>query len=144
MVYFWLTLAVAAGVIEFLTPQLVSLWFCIGALLATGSAALNAQLWLQIIVFIVSSVALVFATRPLYKKYLKPNVVATNTDALIGQTAIVTEDIDNDAAVGLVKVSGQVWSAVSQNGENINSGSKVIVKEITGVKLIVALPENNN
>ena len=141
MIYFWLALAVIAAVVEFSTPQLVSLWFSIGALLAMGSAALRAEIWLQILVFAVSSVALIIITRPLYKKFIKPNVVATNADALIGQAAVVIEDIDNVAAVGLVKVSGQVWSAVSENGAKIEKGQNVIVKSISGVKLTVCLPD---
>lgn len=138
MTYFWLTLAVIAAVVEIVTPQLVSLWFCIGALIAMASAALGAELWLQITVFVISSVALIFITRPLYKKYIKPSVVATNADALIGQTAIVTEAIDNDAYVGQAKVSGQVWSALSENGKAIPEGTKVVIKSISGVKLIVS------
>ncbi len=138
MVYFWLALAVMAGVVELATPQLVSLWFCIGALLAMGTAALNADVWVQIVVFVVSSVTLVFVTRPLYKKYIKPSLVPTNTDALIGQTAVVTDTVNNDSAVGLCKVSGQVWSALSESGETIPVGSKVVIKSIQGVKLIVA------
>ena len=138
MVYFWLILAIGAGIIEMLTPQLVSIWFCIGALLSMGCAALSAEIWLQVVVFIISSVALIFLTRPLYKKYIMPKVTATNSDALIGKIAIVTEDIDNDSAVGLVKVSGQVWSALSQNGINIPKDTKVVIKDIQGVKLVVA------
>ncbi len=142
MVYFWLCLAVASAVIELATPQLVSLWFCVGALLSLLCASLNADLWIQITVFVVSSVALVFITRPLYKKHIQPKLVPTNTDALIGQVAIVTQAIDNIEATGLTKVSGQIWSAQSENGCAIAEGEKVIIKAISGVKLIVALAED--
>ena len=137
MVYFWLAIAVGAGLLEMLTPQLVSIWFCVGALISLGCAALSAELWLQIVVFVVSSVALVFMTRPIYKKYVMPKVTATNSDALIGKTAVVIEDIDNDSAVGLAKVSGQVWSALSENGTKISKDTKVTIVDIQGVKLIV-------
>lgn len=139
MLYFWLAIAIAAGVLEMLTPQLVSIWFCVGALISLACAALNAEIWVQTIVFIISSVAMVFLTRPIYKKYIMPKITATNSDALIGKTAIVIEDIDNDAAVGLVKISGQVWSALSEDGVNIAKDTKVLVKAISGVKLIVSL-----
>lgn len=137
MVYFWLAIAIGAGLLEMLTPQLVSIWFCVGALISLGCAALSAELWLQIVVFVVSSVALVFMTRPIYKKYVMPKVTATNSDALIGKTAVVIEDIDNDSAVGLAKVSGQVWSALSENGTKIPKDTKVTIMDIQGVKLIV-------
>ena len=138
MTYVWLVIAIAAAIIELSTPQLVSLWFAVAALIAMASAAFGAQLWIQIAVFVLVSVILVVITRPLYKKFIKPSVVATNTDALLGRVAIVKLDIDNDASVGLVKVSGQEWSALSEDGSLIPAGQKVIIKNIAGVKLIVS------
>ena len=61
----------------------------------------------------------------------------TNAEALIGQTAIVTENISNIDAKGRVKVRGMEWSARSADGDTIAKDSHVIVKEIDGVKLIV-------
>ena len=66
----------------------------------------------------------------------------TNADALIGQVAIVTQAIDNIESTGLAKVSGQIWSAQSESGCAIDVGEKVVVKAISGVKLIVALAED--
>ncbi|BAW31053.1 conserved hypothetical protein [Methanothermobacter sp. MT-2] len=53
-------------------------------------------------------------------------------DRLIGQTATVMEDFEEE---GLIKVDGETWRAKSQ--DKIKKGDKVIIKGIDGVKLIV-------
>ena len=80
---------------------------------------------------------MIFVTRPLYKRFIKTKLVPTNSDRLIGDTAVVTETIDNLEAKGAVKVQGQVWSARSENGEVIPENTPVTVVRIEGVKLIV-------
>ena len=61
----------------------------------------------------------------------------TNADRVIGQTALVTEDIDNVEGKGLVVISGQVWSARSEHGVAIPAGTQVRVLRIEGVKVYV-------
>ena len=137
MIYVWVVLMIAFALVELLTPQLVSVWFAIGSLGALAAAALNAPLWLQIVIFILISVIMIFVTRPLYKKFIKSKLVPTNSDRLIGETAVVTEAIDNLTSKGTVKVCGQVWSAKSENGETIPAETHVTVLRIEGVKLVV-------
>jgi membrane protein implicated in regulation of membrane protease activity len=91
----------------------------------------------QIVVFIAVSAISLIATRPLVKKMLQKRVVATNADRNIGETGITISEINNLEAKGEVKVKGVVWTARSDNGEVIPEGSKVRVKTIEGVKLIV-------
>ena len=67
----------------------------------------------------------------------------TNADRFVGETAVVTQAIDNIAETGLVKLQGTVWTARTADGSVIAEGEKVTVKAIEGVKLIVekaALP----
>ena len=139
MLYAWLGLMIAFVVIELATPQLVSIWFAIGSIGAMISTALSAHLWVQLTVFAVVSVAMVFVTRPLYKRFIKTKQIPTNTDRLIGQTAVVTEDIDNLDAKGAVKVCGQIWTARSADNEKIPCDTHVTVERIEGVKLIVKI-----
>lgn len=56
---------------------------------------------------------------------------------MVGQTAVVTEDIDNLAAHGRVEVLGNDWAARSTENVRIQKGTKVQVVRIEGVKLIV-------
>lgn len=61
----------------------------------------------------------------------------TNADRCIGETAMVTEDIDNIAGKGRVEVNGISWTARSSDGANFRKGELVTVERIEGVKLIV-------
>ncbi len=137
MVYLWLGAFLVFLVVEAVTVGLVSIWFAGGALVSLAAAAFNAPLWLQFVLFVAVSVLLLIFTKPLISKYVNNKAIPTNADALIGKTAIVIEDIDNDETVGQVKVGGQVWSAYTEDGNFAKKGDKVTVKSISGVHLIV-------
>ena len=133
----WLVLLIVFVVFEAATVQLVSVWFALGALAALVAALLHAEPIVQIIVFIAVSAVSFVATRPLVKKFSSGKIQKTNADRCIGDTAVVTETIDNIQAKGQVKVNGNIWSARSENDDIIAEGEKVTVIKIDGVKLIV-------
>ena len=142
MQYVWLGILIAAIVIEASTAGLFSIWFVPPALIAMVLAFCNVPLFLQITVFLGLSLLLIVFSRTIWKKYTaaKP-LIPTNADALIGDLGIVTERIDNIAAVGTVKIRGQVWSARSVDGAPIEADTHVKILAIEGVKLIC---EKNN
>ncbi|MFR3895750.1 MAG: NfeD family protein, partial [Merdibacter sp.] len=74
--------------------------------------------------------------RPLAARSLRGNVVATNADRLIGAMAVVEKRI-SAREWGSVRIEGNVWSAIAQDGRDIEPGTAVRVKAIEGVKLIV-------
>ena len=139
----WLVITVVLAVIEAVTVGLVTIWFAAGAFVALLAAVFGAQLWLQITLFIVSSVLLLIFTRPLVKKHLTSKLQPTNADMVIGKVCVVTEEIDNLMAKGAVSCMGKEWSARTVNGETVPAGEKVTVKEISGVKLVVSPLEEN-
>ena len=133
----WLVLLVIFLLAEAATVSVVSTWFAGGALVAMVAALLGAKTPVQIVLFFAVSVGLLAMLRPVVKKHLKPKLVATNADALIGKTCLVTEEIDNLAGFGRVKVGDVTWSARSESGEKIPAGSQVKILKIQGVKVIV-------
>lgn len=135
---FWVVALVVFLIVEAVTAGLVSIWFVFGSLVALICAALGAAVWLQIFWFVIVSVATLVLTRPLVKRYVDSRSVATNADRSIGRAAVVTERIDNLAATGAVKLDGVVWTARStDNAVAIETGERVTVRAIEGVKLIV-------
>lgn len=124
-------------IIEGVTPGLVSIWFAAGALCALLCSVFNGPLWLQILLFIVVSIAALILTRPLARKYINGKRQATNADRMIGMTGRVTERIDNIAATGAVQLGGKTWTARSGDGQPIDEGTLVQAEHIEGVKLIV-------
>ena len=133
----WLGALVFFLFMEASTVVLVSVWFAAGSLVALIASLLGAPLWLQIVLFLVVSGALLASLRPFVRKYLKPKIIATNVDANIGKEGYVTEDIDNLAAVGTVKLGSVIWTARSSDGSNIPAGTLVKVDKIEGVKAYV-------
>lgn len=135
---FWVAALVVFLIVEAVTAGLVSIWFVFGSLVALICAALGAAVWLQIFWFVIVSVATLVLTRPLVKRYVDSRSVATNADRSIGRAAVVTERIDNLAATGGVKLDGVVWTARStDDAVAIETGERVTVRAIEGVKLIV-------
>ena len=135
---FWVVALVVFLIVEAVTAGLVSIWFVLGSLVALICAALGAAVWLQIFWFVIVSVATLVLTRPLVKRYVDSRSVATNADRSIGRAAVVTERIDNLAATGAVKLDGVVWTARStDDAVAIETGERVTVRAIEGVKLIV-------
>ncbi len=138
-IYIWLGILVVMTIIEIITTQLVTIWFAVGALASfIVSIFLPDSILIQIAVFVIISAVALIVTRPLVKKFYSRKSEPTNADMVIGKTAIVTETIDNNAAKGFVKVNGNIWTARSEDGSIIEKDSPVTIKEINGVKLIVA------
>ena len=132
----WLIILVVLALAEAATINLVSIWFAAGALTALLVSLFCQNFWIQLVVFLVSTLCLALV-RPLAQKKFTPHLRPTNLDLLLGQYGVVTEDIDNLAATGQVKVDGQIWTARNEVEEPIPAGSIVQVLRIEGVKIIV-------
>lgn len=134
---FWLAALILFAIGEGITVGLTSIWFAIGALGALIVSGLGFELWIQIAVFLALSGLALLLVRPLAQKFLKPGYSATNADRVIGRTAVVTEQIDNLKGSGLVSISGQVWTARSEQDVVIPAGEEVKILRIEGVKVFV-------
>lgn len=138
MTVFWLVVLVVLVVIELLTMGLTTVWFAGGALVATIAALFHAPVFLQVIFFLVVSVALLFSTRPLAVKYFNKDRVRTNAESLVGRQAIVISEVDNLQGIGQVNVGGMEWSARTRvDGVKLPVGTVTTVLAINGVKLVV-------
>lgn len=135
---FWLVALVLFIVIEIATMGLTTIWFAGGAIAAMVVCMLGAKLWVQCGVFLTVSFILLLFTRPFAVRYVNRRHEPTNVDGLIGQTASVTETIDNLQSTGRAQVRGQEWTARSVDDKHtIKAGSTVQIAAIEGVKLIV-------
>ena len=134
----WLVVFVACIAIEIITMGLTTIWFAGGALVAAIGAALGAPIWLQAVFFGAVSLVLLYFTRPVAVKYFNKDRVKTNAESLVGKQAVVISEIDNLQGIGQVSVNGQEWSARTvEEGITLTEGSVVIVRAISGVKLMV-------
>lgn len=134
--WMWFAAAGVLLVVEVLTVDLLFASLAFSALLAAGANALGYGVAIQGVVFGVGAVAFLMFLRPIALRHLKkkPADHATNVEALIGAPAITLSAItEND---GLVKLSGETWSARSNKGE-IESGARVEVVAIEGATAVV-------
>lgn len=139
MWYIWLIAAGVFFVSEMATEGFLICWLGVGAVLAMLTSFICNNVFIQTLVFVVSSVLLILLTKPLVNKYMKNSkTVITNSNALIDKTGIVTIAINSLEATGQVKVNGEIWSAKSEENTIIEKDTKVKILKIDGVKLVVA------
>lgn len=135
---YWLIAIIVFLILEAITVSVTSIWFAVGALVALVASLLSAPIWLQIVLFLAVSGVMLAALRPLVNKYIKPRIVATNVDSVIGSEGYVTIAIDNGSAKGQVKLDAMVWTARSTSGDIIPEGTLVRVDKVEGVKIFVS------
>lgn len=134
----WLILLAVFLVVEAITAGLTTIWFAGGALVAALAAYFGAGVVLQLLLFLVVSVVLLVFTRPLAVKYMNKDLEKTNVNSLLGKTAVVTQEIDNLAQTGQVRINDIEWTARTfDNSIKIPKDAVVEIEEVQGVKLIV-------
>ena len=136
----WSVIFMVCIIIEIITLGLTTIWFAGGALVSAISVFFGTSLIIQILIFAVISLVLLFTTRPVALKHFKlSDMEKTNVESLVGKQVIVSETIDNLKATGQVKVNGLEWTArAADETDIIPQGTEVTMNEVSGVKLIVS------
>lgn len=137
MWYVWLILAGIFAIGEVLTTGFLIFWLSLGSLIAMVVSFFIPDIIVQTTIFLISSVILILATKPLVKKFANIETVKTNAYSIIGKKGIVTNDINSINSTGQVKIEGELWSAIGKDDMDIPKGTEVKVNEIKGVKVIV-------
>jgi membrane protein implicated in regulation of membrane protease activity len=134
----WLAIALLATLAEVASLNFVLLMFAGGALAAALADALGAPLPIEVVVFGVVSVGLLFVGRPPLVAWSDRTAHhATGVAALVGQTAEVLAEVDPRG--GQVKLAGEVWSARAEGpGSLLPPGTRVTVLRIDGATAVVA------
>ena len=141
-VYIWLAVVALSIIIEFVTADLVSVWFIAGGLAAMVLALCKVDLVWQLVVFIVLSLLLLATCRRPITKLIGKNKISTNADSVVGKEFVLLSPISFNVA-GSVKINDVIWTAdTDKDGVEIEAGERVKVVEIRGNKLIVEKAEN--
>lgn len=136
---FWLILVIVLSIIEIATVSLVSIWFVASGIVVMILSFFICDVAIESTIFAILGIVLLLVTRPIVAKLKLKDNAKTNLDRIIGEDAIVTEDITKNT-VGEVKIDGKRWSAISKN--KCLKGDTVKVLKIDGVKLIVEKEED--
>ena len=132
---FWIILAIIAIILEILSLSFFLISIGMGSIAAGILNYYNYNSIEQITIFAIVTIICILLSRPLANKLTKnKSNRKSNTQRLINKKGIVIKTITPNKS-GLIKVYGETWKAISN--EEINTDEEVIIKKISGVKLIV-------
>jgi membrane protein implicated in regulation of membrane protease activity len=134
----WLVLAVALGVAELVSLDLILIMVAVGAIVGALAALASFPIILQVLLAAGSSAAMLALVRPnLVKKLHQGPDLVTGTGKLVGQQGVVTEELSIHHP-GRVKVGGEIWSACPYDESlTIAPGATVEVFAIRGATAFV-------
>ncbi len=134
----WLVLAVALGVAEMVSLDLILIMIAVGAVVGALTALASFPLILQVLLAAGASTAMLAMVRPeLVKKLHSGPDLVTGMNKLVGQQGVVTEELTAHHP-GRVKLAGEIWSACPYDDSlTIAPGEKVEVFAIRGATAYV-------
>lgn len=134
----WLIFAVAALIIEASTEAIVSIWFCVGALISFAISFIpGVPYWGEIIIFVGVSLISFFLMRPFIKKWTaKKEKTRGYIDNLVGKKGIVLTKVDSLQS-GEIEVNGMTWTASTLTNETFEEGEVARVVSVAGNKLFI-------
>ena len=136
--FWWLGIAVVMAVIELALQGFITIRFVVGGLAAFAAGFFGADQAVQIIIFLVVSLACLALLRPMIMKHRRMGEVHESTP--VGMYAIVVERIDPNAQTGRVETPDRMtWAALSADGLPIETGMRVLVVEQRSIKLVVEI-----
>ena len=137
----WLIVAVAFGIAELMTTCLTLVWFSIGALVLMVLSTFIESVIIQIALFAAISITLLVTFTKYFVDKDKTFKYNTNLQGIEQKTGVVKVEI-LPYATGIVTLTGEDWTAISDSNEKIEAGQLVNVIRIEGVKLVVKPVDN--
>ena len=135
-IYIYLGLTVLSLVVEFITTEMVSVWFAGGGLVAMILAIFGVDWYVTVPVAIVVSFALMLVFRRLVIKKFRKNEVKTNAESVFGKEfTLLTDGSEDETAT--IKVNGVIWEVKTKDEAPLKKGEKVRVLSLEGNKYIV-------
>jgi membrane protein implicated in regulation of membrane protease activity len=133
-----MVLAVALGVAEMVSLDLILMMLAVGALVGALAALASFPFILQVLLAAGSSAAMLALVRPnLVKKLHSGPDLVTGANKLVGQQGVVTEELSIHHP-GRVKLAGEIWSACPYDESlTIAPGATVEVFAIRGATAYV-------
>jgi membrane protein implicated in regulation of membrane protease activity len=134
----WLMIAVALGVLELISTDLILIMLAGGALVGMVVALFGVPVGIQIVLALATALGLLALLRPsmVHRLHSGPTL-RTGADALIGERGFVVEPLSH-VAPGRVKIGGEVWTArPNDEDDEIEAGAAVDVVSIKGATAYV-------
>jgi membrane protein implicated in regulation of membrane protease activity len=139
----WLILGLLLLVAEMHTAAFYAMFLGIGAFAAAIVAFLTGgnEVWAQALVALAVSIAGVVLVRPWMAKHFArtgAGAISPGTyGGFVGERALATDAIGDELHPGHVRLAGESWLAISDDGSAIDGGSAVTVTSVRGTTLFV-------
>ncbi len=133
----WFGSAALLAVGEMLTAGFFLLPFSVGAAAAGVLALAGVGIALQIVTFVVISVASLWLLQQFAHKDRHGELIPVGAARYIGSHALVTEPVSRLRGTGRVKMGTEDWRATTDGNEDIAVDTEVRVIEVRGARLVV-------
>ncbi|MGA2208627.1 MAG: NfeD family protein [Acidimicrobiales bacterium] len=135
----WFLIAAVFLVAEFGHRAFYALFIGLGAIVAAVLALAGAGVIVQIPAFAVAALLGLFLVRPNLVRAMSSGEgrLVSGLQGQVGKEVFVAEAIGGAANPGRVRVEGELWKAISQDGKPIPSGTLVMVLELQGTTFVV-------
>src|SRR6266851_4530555 len=139
MTAFWFIVAIAFAVVEIMTVAFFAVFITVGALGAAVASVLGFNLLVQAIVLGVLGIAGIMIARPFLveRLHIGHPALRSGADSMVGQQAILLEPILGVGQPGHVKIGGELWPALTDDGSPVPANTLVVVTALRSTTLIV-------
>jgi len=126
LIIVWAIVIALSIAIEFITYDLIAVWFSPAALISLILAAVDVDWPWQLSTFVVASIIFLLAFRPVVKKFLDKPAIKTNiTDVNMGKKVrLLADSVDGYSAI---QVNGITWKARIAEGGQLSMGTQVVI-----------------
>jgi membrane protein implicated in regulation of membrane protease activity len=137
--WFWVIVAIVFAIAEIMTVALFAVFITVGALGAAVVSLLGFNLLVQAIVLGVLGVAGILAARPYLvdRLHIGRPTLRSGADSMVGQQAILLEPILGVGQPGHLKIAGELWPALTDDGSAVPVNTLVVVTALRSTTLIV-------
>lgn len=137
--HWWLIASIVLVIFEIFFSDFLLATLGAACVAAAVAAGFGAEFIGQFGTFIVASILALALLRPAMKRwmYQTSDPLKTGSHALLGQRGTVTETVGGPEAVGRVKIGGEEWRALSEDGAVIEPGCIVEILSLDSATLTV-------
>ncbi|HVH65498.1 MAG TPA: NfeD family protein [Candidatus Acidoferrum sp.] len=137
--WFWVFVAIVFAIAEVMTVALFAMFIAVGAVGAALVALLGFNLLVQAIVLGVLGVAGIFIARPylVERLHIGRPPLKSGADSMVGQRAVLADPIGGEDKPGHVKIAGELWPALTEDGSPLPATTPVIVTALRSTMLVV-------
>jgi membrane protein implicated in regulation of membrane protease activity len=137
--WFWVIVAVAFAIAEVMTVAFFAAFIALGALGAAIASLLGFNLLVQAIVLGVIGVAGIFMARPylVARMHVGRPALRSGAESMVGHRTVLIEAIPGNGQPGHVKIAGELWPALTDDGSALPATTPVVVTALRSTVLIV-------